>query len=324
MNLKYLLNLISALLLKNKPVFAHYAVTHRCNLKCAICDNGCICNPDNELNLEEINSLARFLKKRGIGLVSFGGGEPFMRSDIIDIVKIFAKNKIKTQILTNTINISNNQINQMLEIKYFNGLSISLHAFSEKTSLEFYNDKNLFKKILKNINNLSKFLKKNKILLNTVISPLNIDEIYDIAAFAKTNNLKISFLPIETNNNIALKFKESDFKKIDLLYDFLIAENKKYNYIFNSSQFLEMSKQYQKGIQNQQDCHAGKLYISINPDGNIAPCHKYHTHTRNKFNVISNADKKCYDCMRPCWKEISIFFTNKKSFFERIKKLMAN
>jgi len=322
MNSKYLINLILALFFKNKPIFAHYAVTHRCNLQCSICNNGCICNSENELNLEEINSLAQFLKKRGIGLVSFGGGEPFMRSDITNILEIFAKNKIKTQILTNTLNISNDQINQMLKIKYFNGLSISLHAFSENTSLKFYNDENLFKEILQNINKLSNLLKKNKILLNTVISPLNIDEIYDIAKFAKDHNFKISFLPIETNYNVSLKFKETDFNKIDLLYDFLISENKKYNYIFNSSKFLEMSKEYLKGIQSQRHCHAGKLYISINPDGNIAPCHKYHAHARNNFDFITNADKNCYDCMRPCWIEISNFFTNTKSFFERIKKLL--
>jgi len=101
-------------------------------------------------------------------------------------------------------------------------------------------------------------------------------------------------------------------------------ETKKYNYIFNSSQLLEMSRQYQKGINSSQYCHAGKLYISINPDGNIAPCHKYHTHSRKNFNDILNADKNCDDCMRPCWIEISSFFTNKKTFFERIKKLLIH
>lgn len=324
MNCRTLFNLSSSLLFQNKHIYAHYAITHRCNLRCSICDNSCICQNDKELNLSEIEELSCFLKQKGIGFISLSGGEPFVRTDIIDIVKIFSEKGIKTQILSNTINITDNQIKQLIEIKNFYGLSLSLHSLSEATSLKFYNDKNLFKKILENINTISKLVKKNKILLNTVISPLNIDEIYDIAKFAKNNNLKISFLPTEHNNNEFLKFKKTDFAKINDLYDFLILENKKHNYIFNSSQFLEMSKKHQKGINFAQYCHAGKLYISINPDGNIAPCHKYHTHIRKNFNDTFITNNKCSDCMRPCWIEISNFFTNKNSFFERIKKQLIN
>ncbi|MDD5021378.1 MAG: radical SAM protein [Endomicrobiaceae bacterium] len=324
MNYKQIFNLISSLLFQNKPVYAHYAVTHRCNLQCTICDNNCICPKDRELTLAEIEGLADFLKQKGIGFISLSGGDPFIRTDITDIVKIFSKKGIKTQILSNTLNITDIQIKQLLKIRHFYGFSLSLHSLSEETSLKFYNDKDLFKEIIGNINRISKLVKKNKILLNTVISPLNINEIYDIAKFAKSNNLKISFLPIEHNNNESFKFKKTDFYKIDQLYDFLIIENKKNNYIFNSSQFLEMSRQYQKGLCSSQYCHAGKLYISINPDGNIASCHKYHTHSRKNFNDTLIACEKCSDCMRPCWIEISNFFTNKKSFFERIKKQLIN
>lgn len=324
MNIKTIFNLISSLLFQNKPIYAHYAVTHTCNLNCTICSNNCICPSSSELRIDEVKQLALFLKKKGIGFISLSGGEPLLREDILEIVKIFSDHGIKIQILTNTIKITKNDIEKLLQIKNFYGLSLSLHSISEKTSLQFYNDKNLYKKILENIEWISKCLKKNKILLNSAISPLNIDEIYDIADFAKKRDLKISFLPIEHNGNQALRFMKNDFNKLNAVYDFLIKEAKHSPHIFNSSDFLKMSKKHQQGIRLKNYCHAGKLYFSINPDGNISPCHKYHSHARLNFKDILDPGKSCSDCMRPCWIEISNFFTCRKAFFERIKKLILN
>lgn len=324
MNIKTIFNLTSSVFFKNKPVYVHYSVTHKCNLHCTICNNNCLCPSSTELNIDEISQLALFLKKRGVGFISLGGGEPLLREDIFEIVKIFSEHGIKIQILTNTIKLSENDIKKLLQIKNFHGLSLSLHSLSEETSLQFYNDKKLYKKILENIEWISKCLKKNQILLNSAISPLNVDEIYDIADFAKKRDLKISFLPIEHNGNQSLRFVENDFDKLNAIYDFLINETKHSSHIFNSSNFLKMSKKHQQGVFLTHYCHAGKLYFSINPDGNIAPCHKYHAHTGLNFKDILTADKNCSDCMRPCWIEVSLFFINRKSFFERIKKIVTN
>jgi len=311
---------ILSLIFKNKIVYAHYAVTHRCDLSCSMCNNNFKQKNYDELNIEQIKMLSKKLKDNGVKFISLGGGEPFLRDDIVEIVKVFAKQGIRVQILTNILNVDYNKLEQINKIKNFNALSISCHSVSKKSSLLIYNDEKIFYKILTNIKNVISLVGNKKILLNTLISPLNIDDVYEIYEFSKRNKLKISFLPIESNDVQTFQFIKEDYKKIDELYSFLKKECKKNKYIFNSSKFLEMSNNYQKGIMYKNYCHAGKLYVSINPNGNIAPCHKYHDAFINDINNIKQKDKNCCSCMRPCWIEISNFFTDNNSFTERLKK----
>jgi molybdenum cofactor biosynthesis enzyme MoaA len=79
--------------LSANPFFVVFHVTARCNAKCHFCFNWE--NIDNwrqrkELTLEEIE---RFTKKLGpIFQLTLGGGEPFIRHDLHEIVTLFRKN----------------------------------------------------------------------------------------------------------------------------------------------------------------------------------------------------------------------------------------
>ena len=79
-------------LISKYPEYIVYFVTSRCNLSCAFCLNKK--NQDNadsrkELSLDELD---KFLTNTGkIRVLSITGGEPFLREDIADIVKLFKK-----------------------------------------------------------------------------------------------------------------------------------------------------------------------------------------------------------------------------------------
>ena len=45
--------------------------------------------------------------------------------------------------------------------------------------------------------------------------------------------------------------------------------------IFNSSVYLEKTRQHLKTGKRQWMCNAGSLYLSINPSGEFSICHKY-------------------------------------------------
>jgi MoaA/NifB/PqqE/SkfB family radical SAM enzyme len=66
-------------------------VTNRCNMKCSFCDfwpNGV--PPQEELSIEEFRSLSRQLSGLGRCLLSIEGGEPFVRPDLVEIVRAFS------------------------------------------------------------------------------------------------------------------------------------------------------------------------------------------------------------------------------------------
>jgi MoaA/NifB/PqqE/SkfB family radical SAM enzyme len=80
---------------RRKPFQVLLQVTNRCNMRCNFCDfwpNGAA--PREELTTHDFARLAEQLAELGTFLVSIEGGEPFVRSDLIEIVRIFAKRHI--------------------------------------------------------------------------------------------------------------------------------------------------------------------------------------------------------------------------------------
>ena len=81
----------SAQILKgDAPKYACIQLTARCNMRCSFCH---FWSEDataaDEMTLDEYRRLADELSQYGFLLTTLEGGEPFMRKDILDIVRIF-------------------------------------------------------------------------------------------------------------------------------------------------------------------------------------------------------------------------------------------
>ncbi|HEX6099933.1 MAG TPA: radical SAM protein [Thermoanaerobaculia bacterium] len=80
---------------RRRPFQVLLQVTNRCNMRCNFCDfwpNGAA--PREELTTRDFEQLAAQLAELGTFLVSIEGGEPFVRPDLVDIVRAFAKQHI--------------------------------------------------------------------------------------------------------------------------------------------------------------------------------------------------------------------------------------
>lgn len=86
-------NLIWDRFFSSDPFFVVFHVTARCNAKCQFCfnwDNISAWQSRNELRLDEIEKITR-----SIGTcyqLTIGGGEPFLRKDLAEIVGLFHRN----------------------------------------------------------------------------------------------------------------------------------------------------------------------------------------------------------------------------------------
>ncbi len=77
---------------RRRPFQCLVQVTNRCNMKCSFCDfwpNGVPSR--EELTLADFERIARELAGIGRFLISVEGGEPFVRPDLIEIVRAFAR-----------------------------------------------------------------------------------------------------------------------------------------------------------------------------------------------------------------------------------------
>jgi MoaA/NifB/PqqE/SkfB family radical SAM enzyme len=82
-------------LVKQTPFDCMIQVTNRCNLTCTFCEFWNNPAPKREeLTLAEMEDIAAQLDEMGCFIVSIEGGEPLVRSDIVDIVRIFSRRHI--------------------------------------------------------------------------------------------------------------------------------------------------------------------------------------------------------------------------------------
>jgi MoaA/NifB/PqqE/SkfB family radical SAM enzyme len=103
------------------PVQAFFEVTYRCNLRCDMChyleiieDTESNKTYSNEMSSEEvkkaISSLPRF------SLITFTGGEAFMKNDFMDILE-FATKKHKVHIITNGTTLSEKVVEDLMQLR---------------------------------------------------------------------------------------------------------------------------------------------------------------------------------------------------------------
>jgi MoaA/NifB/PqqE/SkfB family radical SAM enzyme len=81
----------------SEPYKLNFSVTYMCQSRCQTCNIWQIM-PKNELTLDEIRKFAE--KNTSFRWIELTGGEPFLRSDIVEIARTFAENSKNLYILT--------------------------------------------------------------------------------------------------------------------------------------------------------------------------------------------------------------------------------
>jgi MoaA/NifB/PqqE/SkfB family radical SAM enzyme len=91
--------------LRGKPVMAYYYVTYKCNARCVFCNI-----PDGPMDVLPVSqytatqqSIEHFdiLKKLGVRLIDFTGGEPLLRKDMGVLLRAAKERGFRTQMTTN-------------------------------------------------------------------------------------------------------------------------------------------------------------------------------------------------------------------------------
>lgn len=87
--------------LRQKPVLCNYYVTYRCNAKCGFCDIWE--RPSPYVTLEQVDRNLQDLKKLGVKVIDFTGGEPLLHRQIDKILQLAKAQGFITTITTNTL-----------------------------------------------------------------------------------------------------------------------------------------------------------------------------------------------------------------------------
>ncbi len=166
-------------------------VTNRCNLRCPICfANAAVSKSLYEPTYEEIREMLRNLRNNQpvpTPAIQYAGGEPTMRKDIIDLVKLAREEGFShTQIATNGIKLAKDpNLAKDLKAVPLNTIYLQFDGVTEDPYLEI-RGRNLLPTKLEAIDNCRK-AELGVVLVPTLVKGINDHQIGDIIRFAVDN-----------------------------------------------------------------------------------------------------------------------------------------
>ena len=188
--------------------YIRLSISDICNFKCGYClpDGYKIDKSDNRtfINIDEIRRLAKALSELGVSKIRLTGGEPTIRKDFFEIVKIIKKNSgiKKTVITTNGYKLD--KIANDIKNSRLDGINISIDSLDPKTFKKITGHDRL-EEILRGIKNLQKLNFKN-IKINAVLLKGINDTERDFdgwAQFIKNNEIDFRYIELmQTGDNL--------------------------------------------------------------------------------------------------------------------------
>lgn len=337
---KTTLAIMKGVITKRSPIYVQFAFSKNCNLRCKMCGAVDARKNESNLNLEEIGQISDVLDKLGAGVIILTGGEPFLREDLPEVVKIFAKTNIEVRLQTNGILATEEKVKEVINAG-LSDVSISLDTLNPEKQDYICNLKGGWHRIINSLALFSEYLPKKGAMsiINTVVSRINIKDIAQMVRFATKIGFYNSIMPVHlstTDGFIIRKeaepfaFSKEYHQDIDKTYSDLIKMKKQGYNVHNTYKFLKGSVEFLKYKKIYWKCDSPDLYFSISPQGIFLPCVDLKGDTsmldpdfvkiyksKGFRQKVKEQVQNCPGCMYACYPEISYFCRNPLLLMER-------
>lgn len=249
------------------PVNVTWEITRHCNLNCTHClSREQLKTCDDELSFDECIKLIDELIDAGVFQINIGGGEPFMRDDIWDILKYCHDREFVTCVSTNGSKIDEAAAEKLAAMEFMY-MQVSLDGATEETN-DAIRGKNTYKMAMQAIQNLYNAGFKG-LSINTVVTAKNFRELPDLYLLAKKYNSKPRLSRFRPSGGGAEMWDEYSLSKeqTEELAELLSAHRD----IVTGDSFFSITKDDRKNL-GLNMCGACKMTCSISPNGKMFPC----------------------------------------------------
>jgi MoaA/NifB/PqqE/SkfB family radical SAM enzyme len=343
-----------------KPLDVICEITYICNLACPTCFRWTSKPDEHELNLEEWKTVLVKLKAwLGTFNLTFTGGEPFLRKDLLDIFKFASEIGLVTTVVSNG-SLIDKTLARKIVASGLDGLCLSLNSLTPEVHNKTRGTDASFDEVMTAIDNMraSEGMRARdgmRLSLSTTVVRENISELVEMVEWAKSAGLYgIHFQPIMPASTLPTFNKEGEFKKIsvgtpyrDLLKKNEVIDDEGIDDVFNrlafmaergypiinSTQHLKEMAKYLKDPTNpeilEKVCQTGVKNFNIDPFGNVRLC--------SIMEVVGNITKDSpaeiwrsansssqRERIRTCEKTCRLMFCNSKQFDfkHRVKRVV--
>ncbi len=291
---------------KNKPLEnLIFFVTSKCPLNCKHCFYRAELNKKiNELSLNEIEKIAKNLPH--LKHVQLSGGEPFVRKDLTQVIKIFQKYGVKKIGIPTNGFFTSLVVKKCKEIKKLGidfSINVSIDGF--KPLHNKIRGKPCFDKAIETFKQLKKLGIETG--FNVSLSKLNYSSYLDLLKYLKSLNPDyINVIIVRAKPDIQITAEQ--FKKIKPEIESLTLKYKNKFYKTRQKMLNNIYLDILKGKTLPFQCLAGKIIAVLEPDGQVRSCEmrkklgnaRDYNYNINKILQKDNIPKNC-TCIHSCF-----------------------
>jgi MoaA/NifB/PqqE/SkfB family radical SAM enzyme len=301
-----------------RPWAISIEVTHNCNANCKHCDKGEAIPREKQATAETFFQIYQQIKPL---VVQISGGEPMMRKDIYDIVRIFKKPGHLPYIVfvTNAGLLTEEKYDKLKEAGV-DQFSISLDFPDER-----HDENRCVKGLFQHLNTLIPKLTakgNNDITMITAVTRENYPHLVEnlklVQNWGACLNLSM-YTAGRTGDRDLLITSEEDLAAFRKVMNKMIEEKRKGAPIFSSEAVMNRYYNFFASGAHAGGCKAGIRSLVVNPDGSLCPgamkkdlTFKSQKEMRKKFSrnntcdqcfisLRANTEKPLFDVVRDIW-----------------------
>jgi len=290
----------------------YLALTNRCNLECIMCTTTRHNHHlETELTLDEWLKVLENIVRFKVEVITFGGGEPFIRRDeLIKLVKFVASRGITVNIVTNGTLVSRDALEEIMEFKDKVIFLVSCDGLEEEN--DRIRGDGTFKKAIKAVNLIRDY--GFTLYITSVIMPENFANFTNFLKYVHSNypEVSVDIQPVIPHNEVYYRRRQFD------LDDDKMRQLRRVIYFLHDNDDIKLCRplklidrypDYFKGtLVTQNQCKMGTASFNVNLRGNIWICGKELEFPLNRYkleDVLGSQEYKqemerVRNCKSPC------------------------
>ncbi len=305
------------------PMVINLLVASRCNLRCGFCSADDMMNQkQREMTPADIERLVREVLPFRPSFF-MGGGEPFLRRDIMDVIGAITGHGLRLGVVTNGLLVTPER-GALAKQMGLGSIIFSIHG-TEDVHDTVVKAKGAFRKATENIRAFCQGPRKTSVMMNLVLQQENLDSVFDLVEQGRAlgvDRVRVEHLIFitakEVNDHAAAvhnQFPAHMHTKMDVttyrrdtayepshaarLVGILHQLKERYGSFVFVKPWLddsEIGEWYEEDYEGQRRCLFVWRSLFIDPAGNVVPCQSYEN--MKMGNVVREPILEIWNCRR--------------------------
>ncbi len=324
------------------PISAVIMPTYRCNHRCVMCDFPSRHRPDSrEMSTSQIKDLLNELAELPSSGVSFYGGEPLVRPDVIELMEHAHRTGMLVHLATNGYLIDREMAGRIIRAGT-DAVSVSLDGATAPVHDRQRGAGGAYERAVNAIRYLAESKRSSgaavRIVATTILTPDNLEETGEIVnlgmSLGADSHTLYEAQPLLSISNKLNVEEITRFREANRMIGRLKSEYP--DYIDNSIEYIRIVDRLLAGKSVRLKCFAPYTDLFIDPYGNLYPCNhllgmdmpqgRYQPGRLKElwysddYQKARNRLTDCADCDYMCHRELSLIFnrfwpSGKRPFF---------